>query len=328
MKNFSGPLSYSQSRSSLAREKSRHGVHDPVLLEEVIEYLNIKPNGIYVDATFGRGGHTRAILEHLDQGRLIALDKDQEAIEQAKLIKDSRFIAKHGSFGNLNEWIKNLGLEHKINGILLDLGVSSPQLDNPSRGFSFLHDGPLDMRMDLTQKTTAADWLNNAKTEEIANVLKIYGEERFHKKIANAIVKERAIKPISTTLELADIVTKAHPKWELHKHPATRTFQALRIFINNELRELQNFLNQCLDLLDIGGRLVVISFHSLEFRIVKEFVYKYSKGSFYPKNLPLKQEELGKKLKLICRAIRPGSEEIARNPRARSAILTVAEKIS
>jgi len=309
--------------------KSEHGVsHKPVLLKEVIEQLAIQEDGVYVDATFGRGGHTKEILRHLGpKGRVYALDKDPEAIAAAKLIKDKRLDVKQGSFTGLFKWMQELNLVDKVNGILLDLGVSSPQLESPERGFSFLSEGPLDMRMDPSQKQDAASWINRASYEEIDKVLKTYGQERFHGRIATAIVCEREITPIKTTKQLSDVVTKANPKWEAHKHPATRTFQAIRIFINNELHELGNCLRQGLEVLGIGGRLLVISFHSLEDRIVKEFIHEQISGGI-PPNIPITEDKINIRIKPLGGAIKPTTEEIENNPRARSAKLRIMEKKS
>ena len=319
----------SLTRSSLARGESKHGLeHKPVLLSEVIEQLTIKEDGVYVDATFGRGGHVREILRHLGpKGLMFALDKDSEAIKAAKSIKDKRLRVKQGSFTTLLKWMEELDLVGKVNGVLFDLGVSSPQLEKPERGFSFLREGPLDMRMDPTCGQDAASWINSASYEEVAEVLKTYGEERFHKRIARAIVQAREITPIKTTTQLADIAARANPKWEKHKHPATRTFQAIRIFINNELQELRDCLTQCLEVLGVGGRLLVISFHSLEDRIVKQFIQEQLSGGGLPSELPIKEEQLTVRLKRVGKAIKPKEQEIAANPRARSAKLRVMEKI-
>ncbi|CAL7960215.1 16S rRNA m(4)C1402 methyltransferase [Gammaproteobacteria bacterium] len=303
------------------------GEHEPVLLRESIDGLAVKEDGIYVDATFGRGGHSSGILQRLGtKGMLLCIDKDQEAIQKALQISDKRLIVRQGSFANIKSWINELDYSGKVNGILLDLGVSSPQLDSVERGFSFLHDGPLDMRMDQEQLLDAASWLSRAKEHEIAWVLKEYGEERFSKRIAHAIVQERAIAPIVTTGRLAEIVKKANPKWEEYKHPATRAFQAIRIFINNELQELRDCLEQCLDVLAIGGRLVVISFHSLEDRIVKQFMQKHIRGHV-PEGVPLRDIQLPRRFERIGRAIHASAEEINNNPRSRSAVLRIVEKL-
>ena len=303
--------------------------HQPVLLKEAIEGLIVEKSGVYIDATFGRGGHSQKILQRIDsESILICIDKDQKAIQAAKQLSDSdmRVIVRHGSFTKLENWINDFDYNGKVNGILLDLGVSSPQLDDTVRGFSFLRDGPLDMRMDQSQSLSAATWLKSAKEDEIARVLKEYGEERFSKRIARAIVKEQMIAPIVTTGRLAEIVSAAHPKWEVHKHPATRVFQAIRIFINNELEELSDCLEQCLDVLAIGGRLVIISFHSLEDHIIKEFIKKH-RGGGVPEWLPLCEEQLCRRLKRVGKTIHASDEEINNNPRSRSAILRIMEKL-
>ncbi len=305
--------------------------HQPVLLNEAILGLEIKSDGIYVDATFGRGGHAKAILDKLsNKGRLFAIDKDPEAIQIAErdFENDDRFKVYHGSFVELSEWVKQLGLYGCVDGVLLDLGVSSPQLDNPERGFSFLRDGPLDMRMNPGCGVSAEAWLRQVDSKVLADVFRTYGEERYAGRIARAIVQEREEEPINTTKRLADIISKAHPKWEKHKHPATRCFQAIRIFINRELEELSICLEQCLDVLKIGGRLAVISFHSLEDRIVKRFIKKQERGGEFPVGLPIKQDMLNPRLKRVGRMVKPAKTEIDNNPRARSAVLRIAEKIS
>lgn len=304
--------------------------HAPVLLKEAIEGLNIKPDGIYIDGTFGRGGHAKLILEKLSaRGQLIVIDKDEAAIKTAKKMmdKDKRCHIFHASFNKIDKITQELKIKNKVNGILLDLGVSSPQLEDETRGFSFLREGPLDMRMDVTQSLDAATWLAQTNAEELAQVLKAYGEEKFARRIANAIIKARNAAPIKTTKQLADIVTRANPAWEKHKHPATRSFQAIRIFINQELEELQSFLDKALDVLTQAGRLVVISFHSLEDRIVKRFMQKHARGDYAPIGVPLKHEELKPRLKKIGRIIKPSDEELKTNRRARSAKLRIAEKI-
>lgn len=303
--------------------------HDPVLVNEVIEYLAIKTEGIYVDATFGRGGHSDEILKRLgNSGRLLIFDKDREAIRCAhvKYRDEKRISIQQGSFTMLKEAIINLNLVGKVDGILFDLGVSSPQLDDPLRGFSFLRDGPLDMRMDTGQQLTAKEWINQAQEHDIARILKEYGDERYARRIAAAIVRERNLKSIETTRQLAEIVAEAHPAWEKHKHPATRTFQAIRIFINNELAEIKEGLSQSLEVLKVGGRLLVISFHSLEDRIVKQFIQEQEKGTL-PEKLPVLQSQLKTRLKRVGWGIRASEQELARNPRSRSAVLRVAEKL-
>jgi 16S rRNA (cytosine1402-N4)-methyltransferase len=302
-------------------------VHRTVLLEEAVTALAIKADGVYVDATFGRGGHSRKILDSIGRaGRLIALDRDQTAIAAAQEIKDPRFQALHASFGQLQATLSAVGVLH-VAGVLLDLGVSSPQIDDPSRGFSFRHDGPLDMRMDQGQEQDAAHWLNHASEQEIAGVVKDYGEERFAKQIARSIVTARGERPLSTTRELAALVAGAVKTRERGQDPATRTFQAVRIFLNRELEELALVLSQAMDMLEAGGRLVVISFHSLEDRIVKRFMRDQAHPDALPSRLPLKATQLPQpKLTLIGKAIHPSDAEIAANPRARSAVLRVAER--
>ena len=310
--------------------------HKTVLLYEAVEGLALKENGIYIDATFGRGGHSRLILSRLAaNGRLIAVDRDPRAIAAAKKIQDTRFQIVHDRFSHLAEIGEKLGLIGKIDGILLDLGVSSPQLDEAERGFSFMLDGPLDMRMDTTQGLSVAQWLQQVSVEDLAWVLKTFGEERFAKRIAAAIVayQQSAVKngtePLTRTSQLAALIAQAVPFKDKHKHPATRSFQAIRIFINAELDELDNVLQAALRLLAPQGRLAVISFHSLEDRAVKHFMRKQSQGDAVPKGLPLREDQLerNRTLKLVGKAILPSAVEIAQNPRARSAVLRVAEKI-
>lgn len=304
--------------------------HQPVLLKAVLDQLDPKPDGIYIDATFGRGGHSRAILACLgEKGRLIALDKDQEAVGSADdLSSDSRFYIEQSAFSQIRAVTKQQGCFGKVSGILLDLGVSSPQLDDPKRGFGFMHDGPLDMRMDMQQSINAQTWLQQASVREIEDVLRRYGQERYAKRIATAIVRQRDIQPIDRTAELAEIVSKAHPRWEPHKHPATRTFQAIRIHINQELTELETTLEQCLDVLAPGGKLLVISFHSLEDQIVKQFIRRHTHLSDIPRHLPLTRSALDARRSFarIYPPIRPSNAEITRNPRARSATLRIVEK--
>ena len=307
--------------------------HRPVLLDEVLEGLNIKPSGVYVDGTFGRGGHAGSILEHLNEdGRLLAIDKDPQAIEFAKLrfADDKRFEIKQGSFAMMSEMVENAGLTGQVDGVLLDLGVSSPQLDDADRGFSFMKQGPLDMRMDSANGQTAAQWLSNADLEEISIAIRDYGEERFHYRIARAIVEKRELSPLQTTTDLANLIEDTVPRKgrEKNKHPATRSFQAIRIFINRELDDLHLGLEQALAALKIGGRLAVISFHSLEDRIVKRYFRKQSQGQRLPLDLPVQHEETGATIKLIGKAIRAGKAELEVNIRARSAVLRIAEKIA
>ena len=305
--------------------------HLPVLLEEAVTALAIKPAGFYVDGTFGRGGHSRAILKQLNQdGRLLGLDRDPEAITAGQQLakEDPRFQIEHCAFSNLSEVIHQRLWQQRTDGILLDIGVSSPQLDEAARGFSFMQDGPLDMRMDTTSGISAAQWLAEAEEVEIATVIKTLGEERYGKRIARAIVEQRQTAPLSTTRQLAQLIDKASPSKDRFKHPATRTFQALRIFINNELDELSSALEQALDVLVVGGRLAVISFHSLEDRIVKRFFRDAAKGDDLPAHFPVRAAELNPRLKLIGKAIYAGEAELAANPRARSAVLRVAEKLA
>jgi 16S rRNA (cytosine1402-N4)-methyltransferase len=300
--------------------------HQTVLPEEAIDALAVRADGVYVDATFGRGGHSRLILERLGPGgRLVALDKDPQAVEAGTRMGDARFSVVHASFAELAGVLERLGLE-SVDGVLLDLGVSSPQLDDAVRGFSFRRDGPLDMRMDTSQGQTAAQWLDTASEAEIREVIRDYGEERFAKQIAKAIVAARQREPVVTTGQLADIVGAAVRTREKNKDPATRTFQAVRIYLNQELAHLSLALPQILDLLVPGGRLAVISFHSLEDRIVKRFMRDGARADV-PIRLPLRESELPQpRLRLVGKPVRPSAEEIAANPRARSATLRVAER--
>ncbi|MBA2653970.1 MAG: 16S rRNA (cytosine(1402)-N(4))-methyltransferase RsmH [Gammaproteobacteria bacterium] len=304
-------------------------LHKPVLLTEVMQYLAIKPDGVYVDATFGRGGHSQEILNRLDKnGILLAIDKDPSAVQFGKEnFHEESFQIRQGSFAMLESFIDELGLQGKVDGILLDLGVSSPQLDESERGFSFLQDGPLDMRMNPNDSPDAASWLNSASEEAIAQVLWEYGEERFSRRIARAIVEARKEEPFTRTKRLSEIVSKANPAWEKHKHPATRSFQAIRIYINHELDELKLCLEQSLSALGVGGRLAVISFHSLEDQIVKAFMRKKQQGGDYPRNLPVTQDMFAPEVKRIAWGITAKEQEVNENPRSRSAILRVVEKI-
>lgn len=297
------------------------------MLEEALAGLAIREDGIYVDCTFGRGGHSCAILDRLGpSGRLIALDKDPEAItspQARRLAQDERFALIHSDFSRLGEIIEAMGYGGRVDGVLLDLGVSSPQLDNPQRGFAFRRDGPLDMRLNPSVGISAADWLARAGEQEIADVLWRYGEERFARRIAQAIVKARSAQPLIRTRQLAQLIERSVPVRERHKHPATRTFQALRIHINRELDCLDAALKQAVEILAPGGRLVTIAFHSLEDRIVKRFIRDQSQGAPLPKGLPLPPSPL--QLKALGKR-RPGALELALNPRARSAVLRVAER--
>jgi 16S rRNA (cytosine1402-N4)-methyltransferase len=305
--------------------------HTSVLLKESIDSLDIKPNGLYVDATFGRGGHSRAILQCLgDKGRLIALDRDTAAIEAAtSLLADKRFSIHHRPFAELESLMDRLGLSGEIDGILMDIGVSSPQLDEAQRGFSFQQDGPLDMRMDTTSGQSAAQWLNTASLEDITHVLKRFGEEKFGKRIAHAVLEYRAVKPLETTAEFAKLIDQAVPVKDKFKHPATRSFQGVRIFINGELDQLEQGLLAATHVLKPGGRLAVISFHSLEDRMVKRFIKEQSSGTVYPSRLPVLQSELdkGKVLAPVGKAIKPSEREVSANKRSRSSVLRVARKL-
>ena len=301
--------------------------HVAVLAQEAIEALNIRSNGTYVDCTYGRGGHSRLILEKLGTGgRLIALDRDPEAIEAAKALRDPRFMAMRSPFSRVRDVLQELGVAG-VDGMLLDLGVSSPQLDDGRRGFSFRSDAPLDMRMDPDHGLSAADWLATAEESEIREVIRNHGEERFAKQIAAAIVAARARGAVDTTRKLAALVADAVPTREPRQDPATRTFQALRIHVNQELEELSVVLPQCVALLGAGGRLVVISFHSLEDRIVKRFMRTQSQADALPARLPVRARDLPQpQMRLIGRAVRASDRETAANPRARSAVMRVAER--
>lgn len=307
--------------------------HTPVLLNEAVTQLVTVVDGFYVDATFGRGSHAQAILNRLSaKGRLIAFDKDPEAVAfaQTHFSHDKRFSIFHLSFAHMQKCLSELNLFGKMHGVLFDLGVSSPQLDNPDRGFSFSKEGKLDMRMDTSQGIDAMNWLAKIDEKELANILWQYGEEKFSRRIAHAIVIAREIKPITTTAELAEIIKYATPKPKKphEKHPATRSFQAIRIAINQELSELSQGLVAAYGALTVGGRLAVISFHSLEDRIVKEFIKGYEKGPDLPRGLPIKKDNFLPKLKSVGKPIKPSIKEININLRARSAILRIAEKLS
>ena len=303
--------------------------HRPVLLEESLEALAIREDGIYIDCTYGRGGHSAAILAELgDRGCLIALDRDADAVASAldRFGEDPRFVIEHASFDRLAEIAERQDVAGAVNGILLDLGVSSPQLDDARRGFSFMNDGPLDMRMDMNSGMSAAEWLGEASETEIRDVLRSYGEERFAGRIAHAVVMARQEAPLMTTLQLSKLVERAVPRREKGKHPATRTFQAIRIRINRELEQLESVLAQSLDVLAPGGRLAVISFHSLEDRIVKRFFRKHSSPPKLPKGVPVMASEETTVLKLVGKSIAPSARELATNPRARSSRLRIAER--
>lgn len=304
-------------------------MHRTVLLQEAVDALAIKPDGVYVDCTFGRGGHSRLILSRLGPtGRLIAFDKDPYAIAEAATISDPRFTIVHEGYVTLTESLAQLGVS-RIDGLLMDLGVSSPQLDDGARGFSFRFDAPLDMRMDTTRGITAADWLNTADEKDIAEVVKDYGEERFARQVAAAIVARRAVQPFATTGELAAVVATAVRTREPGQDPATRTFQAIRIYVNRELEELSLTLPQALALLAPAGRLSVIAFHSLEDRIVKRFMQDQATADQLPSRLPVMASEIAPApLKVLGKPVRPSADEVSANPRARSAILRIAERTS
>lgn len=302
-------------------------VHVPVLLAEAVAALQIQPEGIYVDATFGRGGHSRAILDRLGpRGRLIALDRDPQAVAAGQELADERLVVLHTAFSGLQEAVRQQGVA-QVDGVLFDLGVSSPQLDEAARGFSFRFDAPLDMRMDTSRGMTAAQWLNQATEEEIARVVRDYGEERFARQIARALVAERATRPLATTGQLARLVAGAVRTRERGQDPATRTFQAVRIFLNRELEEIEAALPQAVELLKPGGRLVVISFHSLEDRLVKHYMRRASQGEQVPAEIPVTADSLRPgPVRLVGKALRAGAAECAMNPRARSATLRIAER--
>lgn len=306
--------------------------HVTVLLQEGVDALCVRPDGCYVDGTFGRGGHSRLLLSQLGpDGRLLGFDKDPRAIAtgQQLMAEDGRFAIVQRSFAEMGEELTARGLQEHLDGVLLDLGVSSPQLDDPERGFSFMNDGPLDMRMNPNAGVSAADWIATASEEEIARVFYEYGEERFSRRMARAIVQRRAVQPFTRTADLAEVITVANPAWEKGKHPATRAFQGLRIHINSELADLERGLQAALDMLAVGGRMAVISFHSLEDRIVKQFMRRQVKGEQdnLPRNLPIQLARFEPRLKLIGKPVYPSPAELKDNPRARSAVMRVAEKL-
>ncbi|NMZ68628.1 16S rRNA (cytosine(1402)-N(4))-methyltransferase RsmH [Pseudomonas peli] len=306
--------------------------HITVLLDEAVEGLAVRANGCYLDGTFGRGGHSRLILEKLGpDGRLLGFDKDPLAIATGNALaaEDGRFVVVQRSFAELGDELVQRALAGKVSGILLDLGVSSPQLDDAERGFSFMNDGPLDMRMNPDAGVSAADFIASAAEEEIARVFKEYGEERFAKRMARAVVLRRAEQPFTRTADLAQVLTVANPAWEKGKNPATRAFQGLRIYINNELGDLESGLEAALENLEVGGRLVVISFHSLEDRIVKLFMRKHAKGEMdkLPRDLPIIPKAFEPRLKLIGKPVFASEAELAANPRSRSAVMRIAEKV-
>ncbi len=306
--------------------------HVTVLLQEGVDALAVRPQGCYVDGTFGRGGHSRLLLSRLEaEGRLLGFDKDPRAIATGQQLagEDPRFAIVQRSFAEMGEELAARGLTGQVDGVLLDLGVSSPQLDDPQRGFSFMHDGPLDMRMNPETGVSCADWIASAAEEEIARVLYEYGEERFSRRMARAIVQRRSQQPFTRTADLAEVIAQANPAWEKGKHPATRAFQGLRIHINNELGDLERGLEAALESLAIGGRLAVISFHSLEDRIVKHFMRRQVKGEQdrLPRNLPVQLARFEPRLQLVGKPVYPSAAELKDNPRARSAVMRVAEKL-
>jgi 16S rRNA (cytosine1402-N4)-methyltransferase len=302
--------------------------HIPVLLHEALDALCIRSDGIYLDCTFGRGGHSRAILASLDEGgRLIGFDRDPSAVAAAQDLakKDSRFEIVHTAFSELESALDSIAIA-RVHGVLMDLGVSSPQLDQAERGFSFQVDGPLDMRMDPTSGQSAADWIARADTNEIADVLWVLGEERFSRRIARAIAEARKVEPIVTTAQLSKIVSDAQPKKDQNKHPATRTFQAIRLHINEELSEVEQGLEAAVKRLEVGGRLAVISFHSLEDRLVKRALRDASRFPQGDPRMPLPDSVTKPRMRLMGKAIKASTGELKMNPRARSAVLRVAER--
>lgn len=304
--------------------------HTTVLLHEAVDAIINNPDGVYIDGTYGRGGHSALLLSRLSPaGKLLALDRDVTAVEhaQAQHAHDARFEIVHASFSEMRRIAAERDLLGKVNGILLDLGVSSPQLDNAERGFSFMQDGALDMRMDRSTGISAAEWINTASVEDMAAVFREYGEERYAKRIAAAIEKTRIENPFTHTLQLAEVVSAANPAWEKHKHPATRVFQAMRIFINDELGELETVLRDALVLLAQDGRVAVIAFHSLEDRMVKQFFREQSQGKVLPRHIPVMGHPEGRTLRLVGKTIKPSDDEVRSNPRARSAVMRVAEKL-
>lgn len=304
--------------------------HQPVLLEEAVEALQIKPDGIYLDGTFGRGGHSRAVLARLtEQGRLLSLDRDPDAVAAgAELAKeDSRFCIDQGNYAEMERHVLAWGFEEGLDGILLDIGVSSPQLDDPDRGFSFMEEGPLDMRMNPNEGVSAAEWLNEASEREMARVFWEYGEERFARRIARSIVMTRQQKRLETTAQLAQLIEGTVGRREKNKHPATRCFQAIRIHVNNELANLEDGLAAAIRWLRPGGRLVVISFHSLEDRLVKRTIREAARPGVVRRNIP-EHPAHTPTIKAVGKAIRPSERELSANPRARSAVMRIAEKLA
>ncbi len=311
-------------------DQGDQGSHFSVMLEEAVAGLNIKQDGFYVDATFGRGGHASEIVKRLSpKGQLLLMDRDPSAIDAAheRFSGDPRVTIVHAPFSELANTLNRMGRAGAVDGLLLDLGVSSPQLDRPERGFSFMHQGPLDMRMDPSRGVSAAEWLQESSQEEIAQVLWEFGDERHSRKIARAIVHARAVEEITTTLQLAEIVRGAIPGHQ-KRHPATRTFQAIRIYLNRELDELKEILDQLVGLLRPGGRVAIISFHSLEDRMVKRFFRRGERGKDdLPPELPVRAVEQHGPLRVIGKAQFPSSREVEINPRSRSAVLRIAERV-
>jgi len=310
---------------------AEQAAHTTVLLHEAVDALVTDIDGFYVDGTFGRGGHVAELLGRLSgQGSVLAIDKDPQAISagQERFAEDARLQLFHGSFADLQNVAAEMGKTGDISGVLLDLGVSSPQLDQAERGFSFMRDGPLDMRMDTSRGMSAAEWIATADEQDIARVIKEYGEERFARRMASAVVKERVKAPITGTVQLAGILAAAHPAWERGKHPATKAFQAIRIFINRELEDLEDLLAQVIDNLKVGGRLVIISFHSLEDRRVKRFIRDQEQGIKLTKNLPIRDVDRGVRLVKVGKAIKPAVTEVDGNIRSRSAVMRIAERVA
>ena len=302
--------------------------HQPVLLSEVARALKIKTDGIYIDCTFGRGGHSREMLKGLGPaGRILAIDQDFQAVDYAKSLfaEDQRMVIEQCNFSQIVQAAEKYKFDGRVDGILFDLGVSSPQLDDSTRGFSFMRDGPLDMRMNMQEGMSAAQWLERVSAHELEKVIKVYGEERYAKRIAAAILQQQKISPLKTTRQLADVVLKTIGRSREHKHPATRTFQAIRIFINRELEVLATALDECVELLAQSGRLLVITFHSLEDQLVKKLFRKHNEPNI-PRKLPV-VDQFQPKLKRVCKPIKPSESEIAGNPRARSAKLHVMERV-
>ncbi|WP_346798847.1 16S rRNA (cytosine(1402)-N(4))-methyltransferase RsmH [Halomonas sp. Bachu 37] len=304
--------------------------HASVLLDGAVDALVHAPKGVYLDGTFGRGGHSRAILARLaPEGHLLAMDRDPHAIAEAAKLDDPRFTIAQLDFARLGDFAERQGVNGKLSGILLDIGVSSPQLDDPERGFSFMRDGPLDMRMDPSQGQSAAEFLAKASEADIAHVFKTYGEERFGKRLARAVVTRRVERPFNRTVDLAEVLKAAHPAWEKGRHPATKAFQGLRIYLNGELEQLEAALEAALEALAPGGHLVVISFHSLEDRMVKRFIRHHVRGDTHlPRGVPVRDDQLNRRLESLGKGQRPSSEEVEANPRARSAVMRAARKLA